>query len=124
MKQLLSWFSKLFGGSKKQEPYAKQYVSDMPDSVGNKTIYIAGEGKHKWFVTMKCPCGCGETIQLSLERDSSPRWQLTEHSNGTISLYPSVWRNKRCLAHFWIRHSTIEWCKGTGKVAPPKRQVS
>lgn len=119
MKRLLSWLSKLFGSFKTQL-YAKQHVSDMPDSVDSKIIYIAGEGGHKWFVAMKCPCGCGETIQLSLEQDSSPKWKLSEHSDGTVSLSPSVWRNKRCLAHFWIKHSIVKWCPGSGKVPPPK----
>ena len=120
MKWLLSWLGKLFGSFAGQErPYAKQYVSDMPDNMKDRTIYIAGEGQYKWFVAMKCPCGCGETIQLSLEQDSSPRWQLSEHPDGAISLHPSIWRNKRCLAHFWFKHSAVEWCKGTGKIPPP-----
>lgn len=121
MKWLLSWLNKLFGGLKKHvRPYAKQYVSDMPDSVDKNTIYIVGEGEYKWFVAMKCPCGCGETIQLSLEQDSYPRWELSEHSDGTVSFSPSVWRNKRCLAHFWVNRSIVNWCKGTGKIRPPK----
>jgi len=122
MKLLSSFFKQLLGFFKQLEgTYTKQYVSDLPDHIDSKTLYIAGEGKYKWFVAMKCPCGCEETIQLSLEKDSSPRWHLSEHFDGTVSLYPSIWRNKRCLSHFWIKRSTINWCAGTGKILPPIR---
>ena len=116
---LSEWLKILF---KKRRPrYVKRYVADMPDKLESETIYIVGEGGHLWFVAMKCPCNCGDIIQLSLEHDSSPRWDLSEHSDGTISLYPSIWRNKRCLAHFWINRSDVKWCEDSGIVAPPQR---
>jgi len=114
---IFNWLKALFGQN--NDLYKKRFAPEVPDVIKDKTIYIIGEGKYKWFVAMKCPCGCGELIQLSLEEDSSPRWSLIEHSNGRVSLYPSIWRNKRCLAHFWLKGSKIEWCKGTGKIIPP-----
>jgi hypothetical protein len=46
---------------------------------------------------------------MNLMSDTRPRWELTEHRDGTVSLHPSVWRKKDCRSHFFLRHGDIEW---------------
>jgi hypothetical protein len=57
---------------------------------------------------MKCPCGCKETIFLNLDKSTSPSWRLNNQGKGP-SLYPSVWRQKGCQAHFCIIKGKIKW---------------
>ena len=62
-----------------------------------------------------CPCGCGEVISLPLETHHKPHWQVSQSSAGRPQLYPSVWRNKGCLSHFWIDDGRVFWCADSGK---------
>ncbi|WP_436231260.1 DUF6527 family protein [Caballeronia sp. LjRoot29] len=59
---------------------------------------------------MICPCGCGEVIELNLLKQARPCWSAEEHPDGTISLVPSVWRQRGCRSHFFLRRGGIEWC--------------
>ena len=36
----------------------------------------------------------------------------TFQSDGSVSLMPSVWRQKGCRSHFFLRHGRIDWCPG------------
>ena len=83
----------------------------VPISDGG-VVYVLGEGRYKWFVALRCPCGCGALVQISLLPDAVPRWRLTEHPDGSISLEPSVWRRVGCRSHFFLRRGSVEWCRG------------
>jgi hypothetical protein len=85
-------------------------VEELPDKLDGRSLYAVGEAEYLWFVAMVCPCGCGETLHMSLLPDERPRWKLTEHPDGTVSLIPSVWRVKGCQSHFWLKRGKIEWC--------------
>lgn len=85
-------------------------VEELPDELDDKTLYAVGEAEYLWFAAMVCPCGCGETLHMSLLPDERPRWKLIEHPDGTASLTPSVWRVKGCRSHFWLRRGMIKWC--------------
>lgn len=82
---------------------------DIPETFENQTIYLVGEAEHIWAAAFLCPCGCGETVQLSLLKDARPRWHIVEHKDGTVSLSPSVWRTKGCRSHFFVRLGQIDW---------------
>ncbi|MCQ1572731.1 DUF6527 family protein [Neorhizobium galegae] len=60
---------------------------------------------------MRCPCGCGDTIELMVLDGARPRWDITVDHSGRPSLHPSVWRNIGCRSHFWVRRGRIQWCK-------------
>lgn len=83
----------------------------MPEVLAADSVYIAGEGGHRWFVAMICPCGCGEILHMNLLPKSRPRWRLTENEDGTVTLYPSIWRKKGCGSHFFLRRGLIKWWK-------------
>nr|WP_246810918.1 DUF6527 family protein [Ensifer sp. ENS09] len=60
---------------------------------------------------MRCPCGCGDTIELLVVDGAKPRWDLTMDEASRPTLHPSVWRGKGCRSHFWVRHGRIHWCE-------------
>lgn len=90
--------------------YRAAHVEDLPELPKALTVYIAGEGPNVWGAAMLCPCGCGETIELNLLRQARPCWTVTEHEDGSVTLLPSVWRQKGCKSHFFVRHGHIDWC--------------
>lgn len=85
-------------------------VEELPDELDRNILYAAGQAEYLWFAAMVCPCGCGETLYMSLQQDERPHWNLTEHLDQTASLTPSIWRVKGCRSHFWLRKGVIEWC--------------
>lgn len=101
---LVSWFKRA------PKPLRTVHLEELPEQLDAQYVYVLGEGPHKWFVAMRCPCGCEATVQMSLLRDAKPRWRLVEHSDGTISLEPSVWRKVGCRSHFFLRRGFIHWC--------------
>lgn len=101
---LRSWFARPI------KPLQTVWIEELPEKLDPKAVYVLGEGEHRWFVAMVCPCGCEETLQVSLLPDAKPRWRLVEHvDDGTISLSPSVWRTVGCRSHFFLRRGMIEW---------------
>lgn len=91
--------------------YLITQVNELPDTIKPQTVYVVGENNHTWFAAMLCPCGCQETIQLSLLTTGRPRWTWQKHWNRTVTLHPSVWRQKGCRSHFFIRKGQVTWCK-------------
>ncbi|WP_318030080.1 DUF6527 family protein [Rhizobium ruizarguesonis] len=61
-------------------------------------------------VGMRCPCGCGDTIELLVAAETKPRWDVTIDEVRRPTLHPSVWRQKGCRSHFWIRRGRVHWC--------------
>jgi hypothetical protein len=85
-------------------------VEEFPDKLERTKVYLAGENDNLWAAAMICPCGCGEVIELNLLKQARPCWSVQEHSDGTVTLAPSVWRQKGCRSHFLLRHGRIDWC--------------
>ena len=84
-------------------------VEDLPDTVKPNVIYHVGENNFKWLAVLKCPCGCGDTLQLNLLTNTSPRWRVKFHADGDISIYPSVNRIINCRSHFNITKNSVRW---------------
>jgi len=82
---------------------------ELPDRLKSGTIYLVGEGEYLWYAAMLCPCQCGETLHMNLMPHSRPRWKVTRHQDGTVTLHPSVWRLMGCRSHFFVRCSRIVW---------------
>jgi hypothetical protein len=113
---ILRWLRILWGGtwlrrSSRLRPLKAVMVEELPEHLDVNRVYVAGEGAHRWFVAMLCPCGCGETLHMNLLQESRPLWKLREHKNGTVTLRPSVWRRKGCHSHFFLRRGLIKWCQ-------------
>ena len=88
-----------------------QRVDEFPDLLKPSILYVAGEESHIWAAAMRCPCGCGDVIELNLLKEASPCWSVSRHPDGSVSLRPSIWRQKACRSHFFVRHGRIEWCR-------------
>jgi hypothetical protein len=67
-------------------------------------------------IVILCPDGCGEVLTVNLDRRSGPAWRFFER-RGTLTIYPSIWRDSGCRAHFIIWNSEILWCDG-GEAEP------
>ena len=83
---------------------------EAPEDPEQETFYIVMWAGEPWHVSMLCPCGCGEMLHMNLIPDGVPVWHLSIHQDSSISLYPSVLRNRGCHSHFWIRNDRIFWC--------------
>ncbi|MGB4950377.1 MAG: DUF6527 family protein [Rhizobiaceae bacterium] len=68
------------------------------------------DGVDKW-ACFRCPCGCGETIKLSLSKNRRPRWTAISDWLKRPAISPSVRQTNECRCHFWIRQGRIDWCK-------------
>lgn len=84
-------------------------VEDLPDSLALLTVYAIGQDGQQWYAAMRCPCGCGDTLQLSLHAEASPRWTLRRRWDGAPTLMPSVWRRAACRSHFFLEAGRIRW---------------
>jgi len=96
---------------RKPLPMWTVWVTDLPDQLHSRRIYVAGEDGYLWYAAMLCPCGCSATLYMSLMPEGRPRWQVTEAQDGTITLDPSVWRTIECKSHFFLQKGLVEWCQ-------------
>jgi len=68
-------------------------------------IAIVGHSKlAKWAVFL-CPCGCGDTLRVSLQRSIPPAWRIRLTRDNRVTLSPSVWRESACMSHFVLSKS-------------------
>lgn len=81
--------------------------------MAGQLYYVVNGEKAKWIL-FKCPCGCGDVVTLSAQTAHQPHWRLTRTQPGRPTLYPSVWRDKGCMSHFWLRDGRVELCFDTG----------
>ena len=113
---MFNWIEKLFallGFRRRQRSFRQVCVkligeSDAAAKSGGILVLAGTVQKPKWL-KFACPCGCGEILALNLMTSHSPHWKIEHHSDGTITVAPSVDATK-CGAHFWIRRNRVEWC--------------
>jgi hypothetical protein len=60
-------------------------------------------------VVMMCPDGCGEVLTVNLDARSGKAWRA-DMRRDELSLYPSVWRDDGCGAHFVVWSNNVYWC--------------
>lgn len=102
-------------------PHHTIYVEELPDSLKRNCVYLVGENDFFWFVAMTCPCECGEVLYMNLLEERRPRWSFTANADGTITLIPSISRQKGCRSHFFFRRGVVEWCGGVAVGEVPNR---
>lgn len=107
-KEFGNWLGQVFHGNR---PLAVARVDDPPDVIASGMIYLIGDAPKPWAASFLCPCGCGETISLSLITTDRPSWRVQLSKSGQITLSPSVWRTKGCRSHFFIRGGQVVWAK-------------
>jgi hypothetical protein len=82
--------------------------ADPSSALKTRVLVLVGSLEKPKWLRFICPCRCGEVIALNLMGSYYPRWEIILHSNGTLSVTPSV-DSKKCNSHFWIRRNQIEW---------------
>lgn len=60
-------------------------------------------------IIMQCPDGCGEVITVNLDRRSGPAWRAFRQAN-LLTIYPSIWKETGCKAHFIVWNNRLLWC--------------
>lgn len=75
-------------------------------SAGDAALVVRGVPR---MLLMRCPCGCGDTLVLNLDRRAGPAWRLYERGP-SLTIYPSYWRDTKCESHFILWNSRIFWC--------------
>lgn len=117
----MRWITELFAALREfisawwSPPYRTIIVDDLlPSKLNVRTLYIVKDEGYLEQAAMICPCGCGNTLHMNLLTDERPCWKLTQHEDGTATLYPSVWRKKDCRSHFWFRRGRVMWCHADG----------
>lgn len=60
-------------------------------------------------MVMRCPDGCGQMLSVNLDSRSGKAWRLYGRGD-QLTLFPSVWRDDGCKAHFIVWKNRIIWC--------------
>lgn len=98
--------------SKSNRIYFKGTVEKFASAIahlrnpGDCTIVQRGAPR---TIVMMCPDGCGETIAVNLDPRVGKAWRKY-HRNEKLTIYPSVWRDTGCKAHFIIWNDQVIWC--------------
>ena len=82
----------------------------LPDALPARDLVLARDDDEDWSVGMRCPCGCGQRLELMLLKEVKPRWDLTADRHGAPTLSPSVWLRQGCRSHFRLRGGKVIWC--------------
>lgn len=76
------------------------------EAPGDAAVVLRGQLRS---LILKCPDGCGDTLSINLDPRAGKAWHLDQR-RGTLSLYPSVWRDGGCRSHFILWRDHIIWC--------------
>ncbi len=82
----------------------------LPEKLPVWNLVMARDGDEDWCVGLRCPCGCGQRLEMMLLEEVKPRWDISVDSRGYVSLHPSVWLRGGCKSHFWVQLGKIVWC--------------
>lgn len=94
--------------------YKTIWIENLPKKLKKRAVYIVGGRKYPFQAVFICPKSCGKTITLNISPQHKrwEKWQFTEHKNGSISLYPSIWmKTFNCGCHYWLKKGRIIWTK-------------
>lgn len=82
----------------------------LPSRLPSRDLVLARDNGEDWCVGMLCPCGCGYVIELLVVAEGKPRWDVKADPEGVPTITPSVWLQKGCRSHFWVKNGRIHWC--------------
>jgi hypothetical protein len=82
----------------------------LPERLPLWNLVVARDDGEDWSVGMRCPCGCGQRLEMLVLKEVKPRWDVSVDSCGRVSLHPSVWLREGCKSHFWVRSGKVVWC--------------
>lgn len=102
--------------------YVAIFVTDnpAPGTLPRGQLVVVGGNTWKWAYLL-CPCGCGETIMLSLSPARRPSWKVKVDMLGRPTVYPSIHQTEGCRSHFWLRIGIIQWCSDSPFISQRSR---
>lgn len=117
---IVSLFKNLFSGkkniprdnfSKESKKYLGLYIEDLPieNEIKDNKIYIVGDNGYEWLAAFKCPCGCGDLVQLNLLEKGEHVWRIVRRRPQKISITPSIDRTIGCKSHFTVTNGAVIW---------------
>ncbi|WP_442869162.1 DUF6527 family protein [Bradyrhizobium sp. CCBAU 45384] len=106
---LLVWLG-LVKRPRYQARFAEQHPS-ASELADNDLVVVQSGGFTKW-ACFKCPCGCGQKIALSLQKDRRPSWSVVVDWLQRPTVAPSINQPAGCRSHFWIKRGDVEWAGG------------
>lgn len=110
MKRAPTWLRGLIAALSPRRSLRVIEGDTLPEKLPRRDLLLAREVGEDWCVGLRCPCGCGQRLELILLKGVTPRWDLVIDDRGRPTLYPSVWRRGGCRSHFWLRSGKIIWC--------------
>lgn len=81
----------------------------LPARLPLRDLVLLKDDGEDWSIGLRCPCGCGDTIELLLLPGVEPRWDIDIDERGRPTLSPSVWKATGCRSHFWVRTGRVVW---------------
>ncbi|MHB1701399.1 MAG: DUF6527 family protein [Acidobacteriaceae bacterium] len=81
----------------------------LPKDLPRRDLVLLRDAGEDWSVAMRCPCGCGQQVELALIPEAKPRWSLRLEYGKTPTLSPSVWLREGCRSHFFVRGGRVQW---------------
>lgn len=81
----------------------------LPEKLPRRDLLLLRDSGEDWCVGLRCPCGCGQHIELPLIQEANPRWKLRVEPDGAPTLAPSVWLQDGCRSHFFVRRGKVVW---------------
>ncbi|WP_316177709.1 MULTISPECIES: DUF6527 family protein [unclassified Bradyrhizobium] len=106
-----SWLKKLWASWAPRRRVTIIEGDTLPDTLPFRNLVLAREDGEDWCIGMRCPCGCGERLELMLLKEVRPRWDARIDQRGHVTLHPSVWLKQGCRSHFWLRDGRVIWCE-------------
>lgn len=116
LRLFLTWLLAWLGLIKKPD-FVVRYSAVHPsqDEIGPGEMVIVRSGAYTKWACIRCPCGCGEKISLSLDQNRRPRWNVSVDFLSRPTVSPSVHQLAGCRAHFWIKEGQVDWTPDSGK---------
>jgi Family of unknown function (DUF6527) len=111
MKRMALWWRRLVSRVAPRRSLRIVEGDMLPAKFPRRDLVIARDGDEDWSIGMRCPCGCGQRLEMMLLEGVKPRWDVSVDQRGRVSLQPSVWLKEGCKSHFWVRSGKIVWCE-------------
>ncbi len=80
-----------------------------PEELPEGILVLVKDGDRQKWACLRCPCGCGERLQLSLNQSHRPRWVVVFDCLRRPTVTPSIHRLNACRCHFWIKRYMLKW---------------
>jgi hypothetical protein len=111
MRPKIVWWRRLLDAVGPRRKLRVVERDSLPARLPFRDLVLARDDGEEWCVGLRCPCGCGERLEMMVLKGVKPRWDVTVDVMGFVSLHPSVWLRAGCRSHFWIRGGKVIWCE-------------